>query len=357
LVGSKDVAVSRLFLATFIVALSGLLFLTNRYFPDLIARFIFTERHRQRTLVLGEHARAEAIGQWIDSKRSLGIEPVGFEPLEELGRLEDHLRRTSAQQVMLIGFPDSKRDVEQYTQTCERHGARLVIVADWLQAIGRRMVVSEDCGMQFISFQQDVLECPINRVAKRAFDLVLAIPVCLFVLPLLCLIVHLLQRAQSPGPLFFLQRRTGVHGRDFLMLKFRTMEVGNAAESCQATQGDLRIYRAGRWLRKLSLDEMPQFLNVLCGEMSIVGPRPHMKEHDEDFAETAATYRLRHLIKPGITGLAQVRGWRGETRTDLDVTRRVEADLHYLENWSLAMDWGIVLKTAWQVIQPPSSAY
>ena len=357
LVASKDVIFSRLFGATFIGALSALLFATNRFFPDLIARFIFTERHRRRTLVMGDDAKAQGLQAWIQSKRAFGIEAVDFRPLEDLDALGGHLERTQAQQVMLLGFPESKRDLDRHIRTCERHGARLIVVTDWLESLGRPMVVTEDAGMQFISFQQDVLECPINRVAKRAFDLAIAVPICLFILPLLCILVRLIHRAQSAGPLFFVQRRTGAHGRDFLMFKFRSMHAGEHKESCQATEEDPRIFKAGRWMRKLSLDEMPQILNVLRGDMSIVGPRPHLKEHDEAFAETAATYRMRQMIKPGITGLAQVRGWRGETRTELDVTRRVEADLHYLENWSLTMDWAIVLKTAWQLVQPPRSAY
>jgi len=124
----------------------------------------------------------------------------------------------------------------------------------------------------------------------------------------------------------------------------------------QATAGDARVFPAGRWLRRFSLDEMPQFLNVLRGEMSVVGPRPHLVEHNLHFAEVLSSYPLRTFIKPGITGLAQVRGFRGEARTREDISARLQSDLVYLENWSLSLDLGIILRTLWQMIRPPRTA-
>jgi putative colanic acid biosynthesis UDP-glucose lipid carrier transferase len=135
------------------------------------------------------------------------------------------------------------------------------------------------------------------------------------------------------------------------------MRVHNEDESRQASQNDPRVFAAGAWLRKTSLDEIPQFLNVLLGEMSIVGPRPHLKAHDDQFAEAAEAYRFRQFIKPGITGLAQVTGFRGETRGHSDIRNRVQADIEYLEKWSLSLDFSIVCRTAWQMIVPPKSAY
>ena len=128
-------------------------------------------------------------------------------------------------------------------------------------------------------------------------------------------------------------------------------------ESQQATKDDCRIYPVGRWLRRLSIDELPQFVNVLRGEMSVVGPRPHLIEHNEQFAEFLANYHIRAFVRPGITGLAQVRGFRGEAITPADITNRLAADVDYLENWSLFVDVGIIAKTAWQMIFPPKTAY
>ena len=153
-----------------------------------------------------------------------------------------------------------------------------------------------------------------------------------------------------------LQHRTGLHNEHFSILKYRTMHVENGDEAVQATVDDPRIFTLGRLLRKLSIDELPQFINVLRGDMSVVGPRPHMSEHDKAFAKVAEVYRVRAFIKPGITGLAQVRGHRGETKTHESVRARVASDLHYLENWSPMLDLLIILRTAWQMIRPHAGA-
>ena len=135
------------------------------------------------------------------------------------------------------------------------------------------------------------------------------------------------------------------------------MQVANPDPTRQAAKGDSRIYPGGQLLRKFSIDEIPQFINVLLGDMSIVGPRPHLLEHDEHFAHALLNYPVRGNVKPGITGLAQVRGFRGETKTAEDVIKRVESDIHYLENWSFLMDCWIIVQTAAQVVRPPPTAF
>jgi len=208
-----------------------------------------------------------------------------------------------------------------------------------------------------MEFRREPLECPVGRTIKRTLDLIVALPVVMFILPPACLVAWFFQRRQSPGPLFFRQRRTGKYNRPFLIYKFRTLYVGNDDEGRQVVGDDSRVFPAGRWMRKLSIDELPQFINVLIGEMSVVGPRPHFVDHDTLFGEIAHFYRVRSFIKPGITGLAQVRGLRGEARKDRDLIDRIHSDVYYLENWSPFMDWMIIFKTAWQMIAPPKTAY
>jgi len=166
-----------------------------------------------------------------------------------------------------------------------------------------------------------------------------------------------MHRLQSPGPLFFYQDRNGRHNRVFNIIKYRTMHVNHGQEAVQATRNDPRVYPAGKWLRKLSIDELPQFINVLKGDMSIVGPRPHFVDHNVMFGEIANFYRVRSFIKPGITGLAQVRGLRGEAVKEEEIVERTHSDLYYLENWSLLLDWVIILKTARQMLVAPKTAY
>jgi putative colanic acid biosynthesis UDP-glucose lipid carrier transferase len=191
---------------------------------------------------------------------------------------------------------------------------------------------------------------------KRLLDLLISLPVVVLILPLLTMVVWLIQRLSSPGPIFFLQQRAGLGNEVFLITKYRTMSVNHGDENRQATANDNRVYPFGRFLRKLSLDEMPQFWNVLRGEMSVVGPRPHLLSQNREFEEILTHYNVRAFVKPGITGLAQVRGFRGPTDTHEALRRRIECDLYYLENWTLAMDISIILRTAWHVIVPHRTA-
>jgi len=204
--------------------------------------------------------------------------------------------------------------------------------------------------------REEPLENPFNRLLKRALDLAIATPIAFFVLPPFIALVWLLHRVQSPGPLWHRQARAGLQNRTFQIFKFRTMNLHDEPLAQQAAPGDARVFPAGRWLRRLSIDELPQCLNVLRGEMSVVGPRPHLLEHNLQFAEQLANYHIRTLIKPGITGLAQVRGFRGEARTPEDIAARLQSDLIYLENWSLTLDLGILARTIWQMLRPPPSA-
>jgi len=357
LVLTKDTTISRSFLATFLVIAAVLLVLTNKFLPALVARTLFSSAQGQRTLILGDSSDAEKIWDWMEARSALGFEVVGVLDPQDRRRLDLRLAEYDAQQLIVLGLPKSLARIQSFWRTCEKAGVRLLVLSNSESYIGRSIEIDELEGMQFVSFQKDLLECPLNRAAKRLFDLAIAAPVCMFILPPLSLVVWLLQRWQAPGPLFFRQKRSGVHGREFSIFKFRSMYLSSGAEEVQATAGDSRIFRAGRWLRKTSMDELPQFLNVLRGDMSIVGPRPHLQIHDDQFALTANAYRLRQFVKPGITGLAQVSGWRGEARTTRDVQKRTDADIEYLQKWTLFLDLRIVVRTGWQVLFPPRTAY
>lgn len=186
-------------------------------------------------------------------------------------------------------------------------------------------------------------------LSKRAFDFVFALLVVLFVLIWLVPLIACLIKLESKGPILFRQLRTGKDNKPFYCFKFRSMLVNNDANTRQASLGDSRITKVGAFLRKTSLDELPQFLNVLRGEMSVVGPRPHMLKHTEDYSKVINNFMDRHLVMPGITGLAQVSGHRGETKEVEDMVKRFNADIHYLRNWSFRLDLKIVLRTATQV--------
>jgi len=366
---AKDHSISRIFLFTYIPVLGAALFATNAKVPDLIRRVFFRGSHDQNTLLLGRSVRSSEMAQWIEQKRRYGVKVVTSLPTDcldsaspqEAADLLDQVRSVAMEhrinQVICLEHPGTLDRFRDLLTVCEQLGLRLLIIADWEQEVGRKAIVDEDGGHVIMSFFDEPLQCPWNRVLKRLFDLAIAIPVVVFLLPLVALVVWFAQRTQAPGPLLFRQKRSGAGGRLFDIYKFRTMVLDNPDESIQASIDDPRIFAFGRWLRRMSLDELPQFINVLHGDMSVIGPRPHLPAHDEIFSPSARWYRARQLVKPGITGLAQVSGYRGETRTKDDVSRRVEADLEYLERWSFPMDCVILARTVWQVLSPPKSAY
>jgi putative colanic acid biosynthesis UDP-glucose lipid carrier transferase len=263
-------------------------------------------------------------------------------------------------QVIVLAIPTHRLAGRLLIETCQEKGCRLLIYSNLSEILQHPLSLVREDGLTFYSLQDEPLEDPFNRVLKRSFDLALALPVVLGILPPLCLAVWLVQRLQAPGALFFVQERAGRNGRRFNLFKFRSMYEARrdpATEAVQAKPNDSRVYGFGRFIRRTSLDEFPQFFNVLRGDMSIVGPRPHMLAHDEQFSRFYKAYRTRHFTKPGITGLAQIRGLRGEITDPRLLQERVENDLFYIANWSIWLDLQITVKTLWHVFRAPKTAY
>jgi putative colanic acid biosynthesis UDP-glucose lipid carrier transferase len=192
---------------------------------------------------------------------------------------------------------------------------------------------------------------------KRAFDIFFALAVAVCVLIWLIPLLAVLIKLESKGPIFFKQLRTGKDGVPFYCFKFRSMYVNTDANHKQASRGDSRITKTGAFLRKTSLDELPQFINVLLGDMSVVGPRPHMLQHTDTYSRIITNYMLRHAMRPGITGLAQVEGHRGETKELGAMVNRVNADINYIQTWSLPLDIKIIALTAYQMVKGSENAF
>ncbi|MEL6674291.1 MAG: undecaprenyl-phosphate glucose phosphotransferase [Bacteroidota bacterium] len=209
-----------------------------------------------------------------------------------------------------------------------------------------------------ITMRKDPLASWMNRMMKRVFDIIFSSFVLLLVFPPLLLIVGTMIKLDSRGPVFFRQLRSGRKGKKFLCYKFRTMRPARPGEEFkQATKNDPRITKIGAFLRKTSLDEFPQFINVFLGHMSVVGPRPHPLKLDEESAPTINKYNFRYYITPGITGYAQIHGYRGETDSPEKMRKRVEYDTWYIENWSLLLDFKIVIATVMNALKGEENAY
>jgi exopolysaccharide biosynthesis polyprenyl glycosylphosphotransferase len=372
---TQDRSISRLFLGTLLVWCWLGLTVLNAWLPRILARVVFPRGQQLPTVFIGRLAALASLDDWISQKELLGVSRLGVLsddpppadantlPAPWLGRVTD-LPRILAErpvgQVILLELPATDADARRMIEICQEHGCRLLIHNNLAERYTQPLVPTIEEGRHFYTLQEEPLEDPINRMLKRAFDLSIALPVVLLILPPLCLWVWIMQRVQSPGPLFHARVRRGQRGEPFHMLKFRSMHVAPdnaAAESKQATAEDRRIFPFGRFLRRRSLDEFPQFWNVLCGDMSVVGPRPYMPLLDEEFRQQTRGYRTRHLVKPGITGLAQSLGFRGEILEAEMLKRRVYWDLFYITHWSLALDLQITWRTLWHVITPPKTAY
>ena len=370
LVAAKDAFISRVFLFNFVPWLYIALLFSHYYLPSLLARGIF--RREDRTLLVGSSQRAAQLRDWLQRKSEIGFRTIGLvsgdpetsgatgNALPLLGRptdLEQIVREHGVTQIILLEFPLISDANQSVIQICDQLGIRLLILSDLEERLRHSVTHFEDGGFRFIGLREEPLENPLNRFLKRAIDFAIALPVMLIVFPVLTLVVFIAQRLQSPGPLFHIQKRAGMQNREFKIIKFRTMHSNNGEVTRQASETDERIYPIGKWFRKLSMDEVPQFWNVLRGDMSIVGPRPHLIEHNQQFSKFMGNYHVRTFVKPGITGLAQVRGFRGEAHNSADIENRVACDIEYLENWNLSLECGIILRTFAHLIRPPQSAY
>ncbi|AOS45549.1 UDP-glucose:undecaprenyl-phosphate glucose-1-phosphate transferase [Lacunisphaera limnophila] len=372
---TQDRSISRLFLGSFLAWTWLGLFFLHGWLPRRLAGFLYGSGARIPTLFIGRAETLPMLDDWLKQRMHLGVLPAGFLTLDELATparssaapfmgAVDKLPRVLAEkaiaQVILLEVPANPLIARQIVEQCQAQGCRLLVHHLVEEVLGHPVVSSDEGGHHFFTLHDEPLEDPLNRALKRLFDVLVALPVVVCLLPPLMLVVWVVQRFQSPGPLFHVRARSGEGRTEFPMLKFRSMELAPAdprAEGRQARLGDDRIYPFARFLRRHSLDEFPQFWNVLIGEMSVVGPRPVMPVLDEEFERQVRSYRSKHWVKPGITGLAQSEGYRGEIQTPEQLHERIRLDLYYIAHWSMWLDVQITLKTLRQVFLPPKSAY
>jgi Undecaprenyl-phosphate glucose phosphotransferase len=260
---------------------------------------------------------------------------------------------------IFCALPISQSDrIEQLMLEADKHLIRFKIIPEYyINSKKRSMVVQNFDHIPVISVRPEPLESMFNRMIKRLFDVVFSLFIILFVISWLFPILAILIKLESKGPIFFVQKRSGKNNIPFKCYKFRSMRVNTDADRKQAVKGDKRITKVGAFIRRTSLDEFPQFFNVLIGNMSVVGPRPHMLSHTEEYSQLIDKFMVRHFLKPGITGWAQTNGLRGETKTTDHVLQRVEADVWYLENWSFLLDLKIIFLTFWNLVKGNDNAF
>lgn len=265
--------------------------------------------------------------------------------------------KTSIKHVFCSLSMDQGRYNVSIINYCENHLLYFHGVPNVCNGFPRRIWHSMVGNMPILNLRYEPLSKMENRFLKRVFDIILSGIFLVTIFPIVYLVVGIIIKLTSPGPVFFKQMRTGLNGVDFKCYKFRSMKVNEEADSKQATVDDPRKTRFGDFLRRSNIDELPQFINVFKGEMSIVGPRPHMLAHTETYARLIDKYMVRHFIKPGVTGWAQTHGFRGETKELSQMEGRVKADIWYMEHWTILLDLYIIYKTITNVVVGEKNAY
>ena len=269
-------------------------------------------------------------------------------PLQAIDYLKENAGKIDAVYCSMASL-DKDHAMELYSY-CENNLIHFFMVPVFVNLTRRHMVTMQIGGSFVLAPREEPLLSMGNRAIKRALDLVVSGIFLLTLFPVIYVIVAVVIKCQSPGPVFFLQKRSGLHGKEFYCIKFMSMHVNADADKVQATEHDPRKFPFGDFMRRTNIDEFPQFINVFLGSMSLVGPRPHMLAHTEEYRKIVDRYMVRHWVKPGITGWAQVQGFRGETRYLSQMENRVHADIWYVENWTFWLDLRIIASTFFKTL-------
>jgi lipopolysaccharide/colanic/teichoic acid biosynthesis glycosyltransferase len=336
--------------------------------PRRLAEQLFSDEHELRTLLVGPVDKARAFNKWILETEAFGFglrgSPTGdseegrvlhVECVSDGAMLDRIIRQEGIRQVILLELPIDREELDQIAEITRKAGVRLLIMENLAEIYRHGVSFFSIHDKSFVTLLDEPLEDPVNRSIKRTVDMLISLPVVLFILPPLCLVVKIFQGIQSPGPLFSRETRGGLNNLPFRSFNFRTTPVDRQDHSKEDARSDSGTYPMGWLLRKTSLHRLPEFLNVFFGHMSVIGPRPQRIILNRRFSQIAEGYHCRAFVKPGITGLAQISGYRGEMRTDQDVVERTKLDIKYIENWSLPLDLWILLQTMCQILRPPKT--
>lgn len=268
--------------------------------------------------------------------------------INKLGKNKDIIKYIEGHHVdeIYIGLTPSEISwFKELIELCDKKMIRIYYVPDIIYKEFKNSRMKEFGDIYILQQYNEPLYDLRNRIMKRIFDICFSLTFLCTLFPIILLIVAIISKITMPGPLFFKQKRTGYDGKDFYCYKFRSMKINKEADTLQAVKDDPRVTKWGRFIRHTNIDELPQFINVLKGDMSLVGPRPHMLAHTDYYSSLISDYMIRHYVKPGITGWAQTHGERGETKTVDDMKRRVKRDIWYIEHWSFWLDIQIICKT------------
>lgn len=348
----------------------GVLLVSMELWALISRRYIKHYRRRgmnfTRVVIVGTNATARRLYEAMANDPGFGYKVLGFFDHEwrpdfegrycgNIDDLERFVKENSVDQIYFT-MPGHDDILTHAVKIADDNVVEFFYVPQISRFIARDFQIQNIGPVPVLTIRHNPLKKTANRAIKRCFDIVVS-SLFLCVYPLIYIPIAIAIKLSSPGPVYFVQQRTGYKGKAFGCIKFRTMHVNNDADKAQATRNDPRKTRLGDFLRRTSLDELPQFINVFKGDMSIVGPRPHMLKHTEEYSQLVDRYMVRHLVKPGITGWAQVNGYRGLTDELWKMERRVEFDVWYIEHWNMLLDIKIMVRTVVNAIVGEKNAF
>jgi putative colanic acid biosysnthesis UDP-glucose lipid carrier transferase len=360
---------SRVFIISIILG-SGSFLLINRFIYLLLRHYFRHGEHlSKKVIILGYNDMAKKLATYLEEE-SLNTQIVGFCEEEKnvhelstypiLSNISDAMqvsKKMDINEIYSTIAPEQQNIIYDLIKQADQECIRFRIIPDLSFIIKQPVHINYLRDMPVLSMRSEPLDDVSSRGRKRVFDIVISFLVIVFILSWLIPLLGLIIWLESKGPVFFAQQRTGRDNKTFNCLKFRSMRVNNEANTRQAQRNDDRLTRIGKFMRRTSLDEFPQFINVFKGEMSIVGPRPHMLRHTEDYSKIMGQYMVRQFLKPGVTGWAQVHGYRGEIKDEEQLRKRIEHDIWYMENWSIWLDMRIMFLTVYRTVKGDENAF
>ena len=363
IVALKYEEISRLRLLYFYSILTFSLIVFRVIFIKLIKWLRYKGYNASRVIIIGDNQNGRKIAEILSSDLTHGFKVLGFfdstskDRLGSFDDIESFIANNEVSEMYIaLDFSEAKQ-IERLILISERYMVRVKFVPNFYSYTKARKVSIDFYGnIPILMLRKEPLQLPSNIIIKRLLDVFLSIFVIVFLFSWLFPVLMFLIYVSSKGPVFYKQVRSGEDNNPFICLKFRSMKL-SSDDFVQATKNDPRVTVIGRILRKTNLDELPQVFNVLIGQMSMVGPRPHPLKLDEQYHQMVEKYLVRHFAKPGITGWAQVNGCRGETKELKDMQRRVDYDIWYIENWSFLLDLKIIWRTVVNMVRGDKNAY
>jgi putative colanic acid biosynthesis UDP-glucose lipid carrier transferase len=325
---------------------------------------IITHSNFRNAIIVGYSKEAINLKNIFENRKDLGYNFFGFfsdkkqgpEIIGKTDTLKEFVLSKKIDEIYCSLNEISNEKLKDLVEFADENNKEIKFIPDTKDIFSKNLKMDYYEMFPVLSLQKTQLHDPFIKSIKRIFDVVFAFIVIVLVLSWLIPIIALLIKLESKGPIFFKQGRPGLDENEFFCYKFRSMQVNETTEK-EASKNDPRVTKMGKFMRKTSIDELPQFFNVLIGDMSVVGPRPHLWSQNKSYANKVKKYMVRHYVKPGITGLAQVKGYRGEIETDEDMINRIKFDVFYIENWSLIMDIKIIFQTIINIFKGEEKAY